>query len=219
MGNCSVTLCCVAGGEAYIKYAEGLAYSSTYFQPSNDVRFMVIPGEEGWPNGTMYRWHRLLENMPETDYVFLCDADMRFESKIGTEIIGDSITLTLHPGYVGKRPTEYPYEKRMESACYVPHGNFYYCGGFAGGPRKDLKRFANGITSRIDFDVANGITPVWHDESALNKVADLWPDLHILDPSFCYPDDDTHYRDHIWKVPYQRKLVALDKKEAERGNR
>ena len=62
----------------------------------------MIPGEEGWPNGTMYRWHRLLENMPDTEYVFLCDADMRFESMVSHEIISDCVTVTLHPGYVGK---------------------------------------------------------------------------------------------------------------------
>ena len=181
----------------------------------------MIPGEEGWPNGTMYRWHRLLENMPETDYVFLCDADMRFESLVTHEIISTSITLTLHPGYVGKKPHELPYESRTRSACYVHPSDrlFYFCGGFAGGPRKEIKEFANQIAARIDSDMSQGITPIWHDESALNRTAALWRDICILPPSYCYPDNDEYYKTHIWKQPYERKLVALDKKESERGNR
>jgi Glycosyltransferase family 6 len=92
-------------------------------------------------------------------------------------------------------------------------------GGFAGGPRKELKRFANEIVTRIDRDMSQDIVPRWHDESALNKVCTYWRDLHILDPSYCYPDNDSYYLEHIWRTPYERKLVALDKTEGERANR
>jgi histo-blood group ABO system transferase len=217
----SIALCCVVGGEVYERYAEDLrtSFFKYFFPSSKQAHFFIISGEEGWPNGTMYRWHRLLENMPETDYVFLCDADMRFENTVGNEIISEFLTLTLHPGYVNQPRFMYPYEKNPNSACYVAQGHLYFCGGFAGGPRKEIKRFANEIASRIDQDVIKGIIPRWHDESALNKVATLWPHFHVLDPSYCYPDNDTYYHEHIWKVPYQRKLVALDKTGRERGNR
>lgn len=205
-----------------MRYAQGLGRTaSKFFRPSSLTHFKIIPGEEGWPKGTMYRWHRLLENMPLTDYVFLCDADMRFEGEVGPEILSPHVTLTLHPGYVGKLPCELPYEKRPNSACSVSpiDGSLYFCGGFAGGPTKELKRFANEIVSRIDRDVENGLIPVWHDESALNKVASVWTDLHILDPSYCHPDQDEYYIRNIWKRTYPRRLVAIDKKEEERLGR
>jgi Glycosyltransferase family 6 len=220
--NCSVSLCVVAGGEVYEQYAKSLRDSFLkYFFPSpKQADFFIIPGEEGWPNGTMYRWHRLLENMPETDYVFLCDADMRFEARVGSEILNaDCITVTLHPGYMGQLSSDLPFERRVGSCCSVRFGSSYYAGGFAGGPRKELKRFANKIVNLIDRDMSHGIVPRWHDESALNKVCTRWPHLHVLDPSYCYPDNDSYYRDHIWEIPYERKLVALDKTEGERGNR
>lgn len=218
----SATLCVVAGGDIYKQYASLLRLSAEkHFSPCRYNYFLLIEGEEGWPNGTMYRWHRLLENMPDTDYVFLSDADMLCEGHIGSEILSDSVTLTLHPGYIGRPPRLFPYEKREESACFVSpiEGSLYFCGGFAGGPIKEIKRFANEIVSRIDRDVANGITPVWHDESALNKAASLWPDIHVLDPSYCHPDNDRYYVDQIWKRTYPRKLVAVDKSEEERVGR
>lgn len=222
MEDCSVALCVVVGGRVYEHYAYQLRISFyKYFLPSfKKVSFHIINGEEGWPNGTMYRWHRLLENMPETDYVFLCDADMKFESTVGEEIIsGNKITLTLHPGYVGQEPKSLPFERRLSSCCFVHWWDTYYAGGFAGGPRKELKRFANEIAIRIDTDMDRGITPIWHDESALNKVASLWHDIHTLSPSYCYPDNADYYIKSIWKEKYERKLVALDKTEGERGSR
>ena len=222
MGKSSVTLCCVVGGETYENYAARLEESYyRYFVPGFLNLFQVIPGREGWPDGTMYRWHHLLENMPETDYVFMCDADMLIEAPIGSEILSPHVTVTLHPGYVDKLPSELPYEKRPSSSCFVPveDQRRYYAGGFAGGPRQELKRFANYIVNLIDTDVAKGIVPVWHDESALNKAASVWRDLHILDPSFCYPDNDAHYVRAIWKHRYERKIVALDKKVEERIGR
>lgn len=219
----SVALCCVVGGEVYERYALGLrnSFFKHFFPSAKQSHFFMIPGDEGWPNGTMYRWHHLLENMPETSYVFLCDADMRFENLVTHEILSDCMTLTLHPGYVGIDKENLPYERRANSACYVPpqDGMFYFCGGFAGGPRKIVKEFANEVCSRIDSDMSQGLVPVWHDESALNRTAVYSYNLHVLSPSYCYPDNDTYYREHIWKTQYERKLVALDKEEGERAGR
>lgn len=220
--SASVALCVVAGGEIYERYAKELRVSfyKYFFPSSKQAHFYIIKGAEGWPDGTMYRWHRLLENMPETDYVFLCDADMRFESTVGQEIVEDAITLTLHPGYVGLPAAHLPYERRLASCCSVRFGDRYFAGGFAGGPRKQLKRFANEIVTRIDRDMSQGVVPRWHDESALNKVATVWDEsFNVLNPSYCYPDNDSHYRANIWKEQYERKLVALDKSADERQGR
>jgi len=218
----SVTLCCVAGGAVYVRYARHLEESAeALFTPGARNRFELIAGEEGWPSGTMFRWHRLLENMPCTDYVFLCDADMRCEGPIGPEILSPHVTVTIHPGFVGVPADELPYERRPASSCRIPPGagSTYFAGAFVGGPRAEVIRFATAVADLIDQDVRNGVTPVWHDESALNKVASIWSDLHVLDPSMCYPDDDSEYVKRIWTRPYERKLVALDKAGWERAGR
>lgn len=216
----SVALCCVAGGQTYLDYADRLMESAQkYFKPSDDIILRVIPGDEGWPNGTMYRYHHLAQNMPFADYVFLCDADMRFEAEVGPEILG-RFTATEHPGYVNRIPEDLPFEQRRESCCcVVPDENSrYYCGGFVGGLWVSMYVIASMISAMIDTDATAGITPIWHDESALNKILNRQKPHKTLDPSYCYPDNDVWYQT-IWRKPYERKLVAIDKTAAERANR
>lgn len=222
----SVCLAVVAGGVVYEHYAERLfASARELFAPAADVRFALIPGEEGWPNGTMLRPHRLLATMPATDFVYLCDADMLVENPIGGEILppdGRGIVATLHPGYLDQPPEALPFETRPESACYVPleRRERYFCGGFWGGSRREVTLTARAVAARIDADLAAGITPVWHDESALNAVLASWGGPHLaLDPSYCHPDSDGFYVEHVWGGPLPRRIVALDKNAAERGGR
>lgn len=176
--------------------------------------------------GTLLRYHRLFENMPKTDHVYLCDADMRFESHVGSEILPtheqpSALVLTLHPGYVGKSANELPFEDRPEAACYVPpeKRRVYYCGAFVGGERLEFAHFARQVKRRIDEDLARGMTPRWVDESAVNAaaVAHLG-DKIVLSPEMCHPDNDDYYLT-FWPERYARKLVALDKTPAERAIR
>lgn len=216
----SVALCVVAGGDIYRDYADRLVESAQeFFKPSDDVIFRIIPGDEGWPDGTMRRYHHLLQNMPFADYVFLSDADMRFESEVGPEILS-RLTVTSHPGYVGQVAENLPHERRPESSCYVPleEREHYFCGGFVGGAWFDMFCLAAMIAKRIDRDAANGLVPTWHDESALNKLMTIHEPELILSPSYCYPDNDSWYQS-FWPERYERKLVALDKTAAERVGR
>lgn len=216
------TLVCVVNGEIYEKFAEDLFRSAEeFFHPTEEVDCLMLMGEySSWPEATMYRWHALRDAMPEGNYVFLSDADMLFESEVGPEILVEhGIVATQHPGYVGNDPIYLPYERRMGSHCCVHSGGHrYYCGGFVGGTRVAMFRLAQKICSKIDLDAKVGITPVWHDESALNRVLISDPPMKALSPAYCYPDNDNYYRS-IWPEVYQRKLVALDKTEEQRDGR
>lgn len=221
----STTLVVVVNGDAYIRYADQLFESAReFFHPTETVSFLMIEGHEGWPAATLYRWHHLLDHYPKTDYVFLTDADMRFEAEVGPEILPldslDGVTATQHPGYVMAAREELPYENRERSACYVEpwEGYRYFCGGFVGGSRRAVYNLACQIQTLIDRDEAEGIIPRWHDESALNRVLTSYPPDIILSPSYCYPDHDSWYRS-VWENEYERKLVAIDKTNAERGQR
>lgn len=222
----SVALCVVAGGAVYERYAFDLFESAAeHFRPADDIELTLIPGAEGWPDGTMLRPHRLLTALPDTDFVFVCDADMRFESLVGPEILpprGDGIVATLHPGYLGQPAAALPFETRPQSACYVTPAQRqrYFCGGFWGGSRVAVEWFARTVVSRIDHDRARAITPVWHDESALNAAlaARGGPEL-VLDPSYAHPDNDAYYVEHVWRRQLPRRLVALDKPAEHRVGR
>lgn len=218
----NTTLVCVVTGAIYEKFAEDLFSSADqFFHPTKEVEYLMLPGTPGWPEATMYRHHHLrdhlLSNYTDSDYVFLSDADMRFEGDVGPEILPkEGVAATLHPGYVLRQPK--PYERREKSAAYLPAGEYYYCGGFVGGTNEGMLGLSDQIAAIIDADRANGLTPIWHDESALNRVLAFSPPEVTLSPSYCYPDDASYYRS-VWPEAYERKLVALDKTEAQRGVR
>lgn len=221
MSSCALVT--VAGGVVYERYAEHLMESARrFFKPTDIVELHVLAGDEGWPNGTMMRHHRLLEALPRVQYVFLCDADMRFVAPVGPEVLPGEygITATLHPGFAGRSRVELPYETNDRSLAYVgpDEGGLYYCGGFVGGERLAMRMLSTQITTIIDMDGERGIVPVWHDESALNRVLATDPPDVTLSPSFCYPDNDAWYRT-FWPESYERRLVAIDKTAAERSGR
>ena len=216
----SVALVTVVSGEAYERYAQDMFHSAfEYFGPDPVVAHIALPGREGWPDATLYRYHVLLENdiaLRGFDYVFMVDADMRFVAPCGDEILG-RLVATLHPGYVNSPRQRLPYEDRPGSAAYVNVGvgTRYYAGGFVGGETHHFLEMAFSISCRIDFDIENGLMPRWHDESVLNKqLAEGGPTV-TLSPSYCYPDNDSGYD----LAGHGRILVALDKTPAERGTR
>ncbi len=217
------TLVAVVSGEIYEKFTEDLFRSAEeFFHPTDEVECLMLYGAEGWPNATMHRPRFLARAFPDSDYVFLCDADMCFVAEVGPEVLPTSfgITATLHPGYVDVNRLDLPYERREYSSCYIPpdKGGRYYCGGFYGGGGAAMRNLCTKIDILIALDEGHGVIPVWHDETALNCVlADYKPDL-ILNPSMCYPEDDTWYK-RFWQHKYIPKLVALDKTAAQRIGR
>lgn len=216
----------VVSGDAYVKYANELFDSAReFFRPTEQVDCLTLEGREGWPSATMFRHHVVLENwvhLRSADFVFLIDADMLIRQPVGPEILSpvDGVTATLHPGYVGKHFSELPYESRTESGSYVnaAEGDAYFCGGLVGGERAGYKWLASQIRERIDFDVNRGVTPVWHDESALNRVLSVTPPEVVLPPAYCHPTNDSWYRT-FWPENYPTIIEALDKPEHERHGR
>lgn len=201
----------VVSGKTYEHYARDLFASAQKHFPGDTL---LLRGREGWPAATLYRYHALLEaDLAGYDYIYLCDADMRFEADVGDEILGE-IVATQHPGFVGKK--DLPYEDRPESTAFVRSGSTYYAGGFVGGERDAFLYLASLMAFAIDEDDEHGIVARWHDESHLNRILAATPPTVTLDPSYCIPDDESGYP---WLWRYERKLVALDKTPAERSGR
>lgn len=220
----SITLIACATPGVYREYAQRMFDSAeAYLDCGLELQTLLLPTRKGrWPAATMFRHHVVLENWYAIlgDYVFLVDADMLFVDTVGKEILSWDITAVQHPGYVMSPREQRPYERREFSDCYVPPhlGMLYYAGGFVGGTRDAYEELAREITARIDNDVERGVTPVWHDESALNAVlADRLPS-RVLSPSYCFPEDPTWYYT-IWPERFEPKLVALDKPQKVREAR
>ena len=143
--------------------------------------------------------------MDYMDYLYYCDADMLFVGDVGDEILSDRVA-TVHPGYLGKRGT--PETNPESSACvhdYEPL--IYFAGGFNGGARDEYLRMANTLSHNILDDYRKGIIAVWYDESHLNRYFINFRPTRMLSPSYCYPES--------WSLPFEKKLLALDKNHEE----
>jgi len=144
------------------------------------------------------------------DYLFYCDADMRFEGTVGEEILGE-LVATKHPGFWDKPHSffEQSYERRPESAAYMPpgYGKAYYAGGFNGGRAGRFLEMSEQIKGWIDSDLTKGIVAVWHDESYLQRYMTGNQPSVELSPAYCYQEE--------LNMPFERKLVALKKNHQE----
>ncbi len=219
----NVGLLVMATGK-YINFVPPLVESAkTYFCKNHQVTYFILTDGHlppmqnvvtlfqsrlGWPFDTMMRYHSYLnysDLLMAQDYLFACDADMLFLDEVGEEILGERVA-TQHPGFVNRRGT---YETNPDSsACVYPdEGELYFAGGFYGGTAEEMLTICRHNATLIDRDLANGLIAVWHDESHWNRYCIDYPPTVILDPSYCYPEN--------WKLPFKRKLIALDKNHIE----
>lgn len=203
-----------------------LSSSDDFFLKNQDVTYFVFTNQEleietnrkvfkintehrDWPWMTLGRYKIFSQNSEELskmDYLYYCDADMKFISEVGDEILSD-LVATQHPGYFGKRGT--PEENPLSSACVFTHEQMqYFAGGFNGGTSTEYLKMANKLSDNIDKDYANNIIAIWHDESHMNRYFIDNNPSKILDPSYCCNEG--------WlDCPFGRKLLALDKNHSD----
>lgn len=178
----------------------------TSLKSTKNITFFNVD-HEPWPNMTLKRYDFFdskSNSLESLDYLYYCDADMRFVNEVGDEILSDLVG-TIHPGFFSSQNTHYSYERNSSSAAYIPFGkgNRYYAGGFNGGTSVEFLKMAKTIVEWRKFDEAKKIIPVWHDESYMNKYMLLNPPSLELSPSYCYPEH--------WNIPFVPRLVSLHK--------
>ena len=162
-----------------------------------------------WPWMTLGRYKIFTESsdrLSEMDYLYYCDADMRFVGDVGDEILSERVA-TQHPGYYDRRGT--PETNPLSLACVYDHEEMqYFAGGFNGGTSNEYLKMANHISNNIDIDYSKGLIAIWHDESHLNRYMIDNKPTKILDPSYCCIE---------WWIdcPFGRRLLALDKNHSE----
>lgn len=211
----------------YIRFLEPLLKSADdYFLPNQDVTYFVFTNQnidissnrniikidtdhKEWPWMTLGRYKIFSNNsdiLSKMDYLYYCDADMKFVNIVGDEILDDRVA-TQHPGYYGRRGT--PEVDPRSLACVYPHEEMqYFAGGFNGGNSEEYLKMSKKLSDNIDIDYSNGIIAVWHDESHMNRYFIDNKPTKILDPSYCCNEG--------WlDCPFGRRLLALDKNHSE----
>jgi histo-blood group ABO system transferase len=162
-----------------------------------------------WPWMTLGRYKIFTESsdkLSEMDYLYYCDADMRFVGEVGDEILSERVA-TQHPSYTGVRGT--PETNPLSLACVYIHEEMqYFAGGFNGGNSIEYLKMAKHISNNIDIDYSKDLIAVWHDESHMNRYFIDNTPTKILDPSYCCNEG--------WiDCPFGRRLLALDKNHSD----
>jgi len=216
-----IGILCIATNK-YIRYVEPLWNSAKqHFLNGHELSMFVFTNQPDaptgttriqhehapWPAPTLMRYHTFMKSadlLAQQDYLFYSDADMLFVDTVGDEVLGD-LVATTHPGFYNKPRREWTYETRPESAAYIAptEGTAYFAGGFNGGKPAKFLEMASACTAMVDHDAALGITPIWHDESCMNRWLSRHPPTTVLTPSYCYPES--------WSLPFKKRLLALDK--------
>ncbi len=147
------------------------------------------------------------------DYLYYSDVDVLFVDKIDKEILGDLVGVR-HCGFINSIGT---YETNPLSTAYIDPSKYkhYYGGGFNGGKRENYLEMAKWCYEAFEKDLANGIMPVWQDESLLNKYFSDHEPTVILSPAYHYPQGDISRFKKMW-LPYdwEPKILLLDKDHA-----
>lgn len=237
----SVNLLIVATAK-YTQFLEPLLDSAfEYFLRGHDVNFCVFTDQKWevmgqfekkrykvhtfevehkpWPWATLNRFHffrRHKITLPKADFFFYLDADTLIKAPITDEILSDRVAVS-HCGYIDQKGL--PYETNPLSTAYVApgEGKQYFGGGFWGFSKNEFWKLVDWATAAIDKDKENGIVPVWHDESVLNKYLVDNPPTLVLSPSYHWPQDNPH----IWQkwaklgVSFDCKILLLSKNHKE----
>lgn len=240
-----IALISICLNEPYWQFQKDMVESARkYFLPHHQVDFFtwtdmpqefsygctIFPTEPTtWPMPTLMRYHLFLrqeEILKEYDYIFYCDSDMEFVSKIGDEILGDGLTMAQHPMYAIRREYIPPYEPNPSSSAHIKmlgrhtYTNgipkfepLYAAGGFQGGTSKSFIKAMWSMKRAIDDDFAHNYMAIWNDESHWNRYLYDNPPAVVLSPSYVYPDslNKTYYQ-KIWGRNYVPKLVTITKK-------
>lgn len=245
MNKYKIAIVCICLNEPYWQYLSAMIESARKFLlKGHDIDFIcwtdmpenakvdakVISTEpHAWPTPTLMRYHLFLreeELLKDYDYIYYVDADMKFVSRVGDEIIGD-LVAAQHPMYAIRKDYVPPYEPNPKSTSFIPRPGrvievngqsryepLYLAGGFQGGRAEVFIKAMKEMRAMIDKDFTeNSYIPIWNDESTWNAYCFKNPPTVVLSPSYIYPDSlISSYYKKVWGRNYVPKLVTITKK-------
>lgn len=219
-----IALCIIATNN-YIDFVPPLLESAEcYFLKGHEVDYHVFSNNffitayfnltfheiehQPWPAMTLNRYKIILSaGLEGYDYIYYIDADSLFVDHVGDEILQDMIAVS-HPGYYAKGGGSWETNPNSTAFTRLIKTN-YVCGGFQGG--RYFKNFAQIMQRNIETDTLAGITAVWHDESHLNAIFQLYRNQITLLPAHYMMPESINKR-KAWEIyDLKPKIIALEK--------
>lgn len=245
MKGYKIAIVCICLNEPYWQYMYPMIESARKFllkghtvdflvwtdmPPETKIDATIIPTEScEWPMPTLMRYHLFLreeKRLSEYDFIYYIDADMKFVSRVGDEILGDLVGA-MHPMYRVRHDYVPPYEPNPKSTAYIPRTGrvievnnqkrfeqVYFAGGFQGGRSSNFIEAMKVMKDCIDEDFSkNNYIAIWNDESHWNRYLFENPPDVVLSPSYVYPDTlNRSYYQKVWGRNFVPKLITLTKK-------
>jgi hypothetical protein len=172
----------------FVKYAQALRATAERFFFPGHMQWLQLETTPRWPYSIRDRHTHILTHRRKVrgEWVFLLDADMLFEGPVEDDVIADGITVTVHPAMLPGTPVDQlTYERNPASVAYVApgEGSTYHPGGIVGAPRAAFFELSRQVDAMCQAD--GEYTPIWQDESYLNRICIDQPPALILDQRYC----------------------------------
>ncbi|MBQ3584025.1 MAG: glycosyl transferase family 6 [Lachnospiraceae bacterium] len=168
-------------------------------------------GFEPWPLPTLLKYRTFLtfeSELAEMDYLYQSNANIICNETITEEEFlprEKDLFFNIHPGYMKRKPVDYPYDRNPASLAYVPYnkGKIYVFGAMNGGKSAAFIRMMKEVEARIEMDLKKGVIARWHDESHVNHYVATHTNYSIHSPAYCYPVG--------FDVDYPSKIAGVSK--------
>lgn len=186
-----------------------------YAEEQDNVRKIYIENQP-WPLITLFRFATFLKiekELASLDYLMFSNSNMICAQKVTMEEflprkeLGETISVTIHPGYYKKSSLKYPYERNKKSTAYIPWncGESYVIGAMYSGTSSAFIKMCRTLKRNIEEDLKKNIIAIFHDESQLNRYIIGKKGIRIISPEYCYP--------YGMSVEYPKKIYAVSKQE------
>ena len=166
---------------------------------------------EQFPGISLKRYghfHRRANYLASCTYLFYVDADMEFV-EVGDEILGKRVVVQ-HPAFVNTPGPDCPFDRNPACRASIPNDyqGPYFQNCFQGGDSADFLKMSRRLARRIRADLRDGVMPLWHDESHMNRYMVEHTPTRVLHPGYAFPD--------WWKgFPFPRRVIGVKKSTQE----
>lgn len=157
-----------------------------------------------WPYAAMTRSRDIVgiaHIIRNYDYAVFINANVEFRRDVPLTILQGRKLFAVKHAYFTDVVLSWPYgqyklenttETRIMSNCCIHDYEmpYDYCfSGFTGGESKAFLAMHRALRLMLTDDEENGITPIWHDESALNRYILDYPErFTLLPPAYLCPE-------------------------------